>query len=76
MCVGVGRAASGATFRINGVDIGLAAEQGTLERVLKLGGDMSLLHDLAFSARTLLARRIHCGRSVLCCASCPVVRAG
>ena len=32
--VSVGRAASDATFRINGVDIGLAAEQGTLARHL------------------------------------------
>ena len=45
VCCRCGRAASYATFRINGVDIGLAAEQGALVRVSKLGGNASLSHE-------------------------------
>ena len=49
--VDVGRAASDATFRVNGVDTVLAADQGTLARVSKLDGNALLLHDIAFSER-------------------------
>jgi delta(3,5)-delta(2,4)-dienoyl-CoA isomerase len=49
--VDVGRAAADTTFRINGWTLGGRADQGTLARASKLGGNASLLHELAFSAR-------------------------
>ena len=47
----MGRAASDAMFRVNRVDIGLAADQGTLGQESKLGGNALLLHELVFSAQ-------------------------
>jgi delta(3,5)-delta(2,4)-dienoyl-CoA isomerase len=45
-------AASDAAFSIKEVDVGLAADTGTLARVPKLVGNASLLGELALSART------------------------
>jgi Delta3,5-Delta2,4-dienoyl-CoA isomerase len=45
-------AATDAAFSIREVDAGLAADLGTLARVPKLVGNMSLLHELALSGRT------------------------
>jgi delta(3,5)-delta(2,4)-dienoyl-CoA isomerase len=45
-------AASDATFSIKEVDVGLAADLGTLARGPKLVGNASLWHELALSART------------------------
>jgi delta(3,5)-delta(2,4)-dienoyl-CoA isomerase len=45
-------AASDAVFSIKEVDVGLAADTGTLARVPKLVGNASLLNELALSART------------------------
>ena len=48
-------AASDAVFSIKEVDVGLAADIGTLARVPKLVGNASLLNELALSARTFSA---------------------
>ncbi|KAH9963647.1 ClpP/crotonase [Russula dissimulans] len=45
-------AAADAAFSIKEVDVGLAADIGTLARVPKLVGNASLLHELALSGRT------------------------
>ncbi|PCH33020.1 ClpP/crotonase [Wolfiporia cocos MD-104 SS10] len=44
-------AASNASFSIKEVDIGLAADIGTLARLPKLAGNLSLVHELAYTAR-------------------------
>jgi len=44
-------AASNASFSIKEVDIGLAADIGTLARLPKLAGNQSLVHELAYTAR-------------------------
>ena len=72
--VDVGQAVSDAAFRINGVGIGPVIEQGTLARCQNSVGTRRCYMNLR-SQCARLARRIHCGRSVLCRASCPVVRA-
>jgi delta(3,5)-delta(2,4)-dienoyl-CoA isomerase len=48
-------AASDAAFSIKEVDVGLAADSGTLARMPKLAANASLLHELALSARTFSA---------------------
>lgn len=45
-------AAADAAFSIKEVDVGLAADIGTLARVPRLVGNASLLHELALSGRT------------------------
>jgi delta(3,5)-delta(2,4)-dienoyl-CoA isomerase len=45
-------AASDAAFSIREVDVGLAADTGTLARMPKLAANASLVHELALSART------------------------
>ena len=44
-------AAADASFSIKEVDVGMAADLGTLARVPKLVGNVSLLHELALSGR-------------------------
>jgi len=48
-------AASNAVFSIKEVDVGLAADIGTLARLPKLVGNQSLVHELAYSARDFSA---------------------
>ena len=68
-------AVSDATFRINGVGLGPAVQQGTLARVLKLGGNALMLHEVAFLVRTFGAERTLRSLGLVLCAY-PVVRAG
>ncbi|OBZ79633.1 Delta(3,5)-Delta(2,4)-dienoyl-CoA isomerase, mitochondrial [Grifola frondosa] len=48
-------AASDAVFSIKEVDVGLAADIGTLARLPKLAGNQSLVNELAFTARNFSA---------------------
>jgi len=48
-------AASNTSFSIKEVDVGLAADIGTLARLPKLTRNQSLVHELAYSARTFSA---------------------
>ncbi|KZT08840.1 ClpP/crotonase [Laetiporus sulphureus 93-53] len=48
-------AASDAMFSIKEVDIGLAADIGTLARLPKIAGNMSMVHELAYTARNFSA---------------------
>jgi delta(3,5)-delta(2,4)-dienoyl-CoA isomerase len=48
-------AASDAAFSIKEVDVGLAADTGTLARMPKLAANASLVNELALSARTFSA---------------------
>ncbi|EKM60312.1 uncharacterized protein PHACADRAFT_246170 [Phanerochaete carnosa HHB-10118-sp] len=48
-------AAEDARFSIKEVDIGLAADIGTLARLPKIAGNQSLVHELAFTARDFTA---------------------
>jgi delta(3,5)-delta(2,4)-dienoyl-CoA isomerase len=48
-------AASDAAFSIKEVDVGLAADTGTLARMPKLAANASLVYELALSARTFSA---------------------
>jgi len=48
-------AASNTSFSIKEVDIGLAADIGTLGRLPKLAGNQSLVHELAYTARPFSA---------------------
>ncbi|KRX83708.1 Delta(3,5)-Delta(2,4)-dienoyl-CoA isomerase, mitochondrial, partial [Trichinella nativa] len=44
-----------ASFQIREVDIGMAADVGTLQRLPKIVGNHSLMRELAFTARSMLA---------------------
>ncbi|KAI0638759.1 ClpP/crotonase [Trametes polyzona] len=48
-------AASNATFAVKEVDVGLAADIGTLARLPKLVGNHSLMHELAYTGRNFSA---------------------
>ncbi|CCL99973.1 uncharacterized protein FIBRA_01998 [Fibroporia radiculosa] len=48
-------AASNVLFSIKEVDIGLAADIGTLARLPKISGNQSLVHELAYTARNFSA---------------------
>jgi len=48
-------AASDAVFSIKEVDVGLAADIGTLARLPKVSGNQSLVHELAYTARNFSA---------------------
>ncbi|KAH9931297.1 ClpP/crotonase [Fomitopsis serialis] len=48
-------AASNTVFSIKEVDVGLAADIGTLARLPKISGNHSLLHELAYTARDFSA---------------------
>ncbi|XP_053908913.1 delta(3,5)-Delta(2,4)-dienoyl-CoA isomerase, mitochondrial [Cuculus canorus] len=51
-----------AWFQVKEVDIGLAADVGTLQRLPKILGSQSLVNELAFTARKLLApEALTCG---------------
>lgn len=54
--VDVRLAAADAAFSIKEVDVGLAADIGTLARLPRLVGNASLLHELALTARVFGAR--------------------
>ncbi|KAL4244603.1 ClpP/crotonase-like domain superfamily protein [Abortiporus biennis] len=49
-------AASNAVFSIKEVDVGLAADIGTLARLPKLAGNQSLMHGLAYTTRKFSAQ--------------------
>ncbi|KAI0791879.1 ClpP/crotonase-like domain-containing protein [Abortiporus biennis] len=49
-------AASNAVFSIKEVDVGLAADIGTLARLPKLAGNQSLVHELAYTTRNFSAQ--------------------
>ncbi len=46
---------SDAWFQIKEVDIGLAADVGTLQRLPRVVGNESLVRELAFSARKMMS---------------------
>ncbi|TFY50325.1 hypothetical protein EVJ58_g11095, partial [Rhodofomes roseus] len=48
-------AASNSVFSIKEVDVGLAADIGTLARLPKIAGNHSLMHELAYTARDFSA---------------------
>ncbi|XP_051631226.1 delta(3,5)-Delta(2,4)-dienoyl-CoA isomerase, mitochondrial-like [Manacus candei] len=51
-----------ASFQVKEVDIGLAADVGTLQRLPKIVGSQSLVNELAFTARRMLApEALSCG---------------
>ncbi|XP_032533360.1 delta(3,5)-Delta(2,4)-dienoyl-CoA isomerase, mitochondrial, partial [Chiroxiphia lanceolata] len=51
-----------ASFQVKEVDIGLAADVGTLQRLPKIVGSQSLVNELAFTARRMLASEaLSCG---------------
>lgn len=47
--------AQDAFFQVKEVDIGLAADVGTLQRLPKIIGNQSLVNELAFTARKMMA---------------------
>ncbi|KAM6228765.1 LOW QUALITY PROTEIN: delta(3,5)-Delta(2,4)-dienoyl-CoA isomerase, mitochondrial, partial [Spheniscus humboldti] len=50
-----------AWFQVKEVDIGLAADVGTLQRLPKIVGSQSLVNELAFTARKMMAEAQSCG---------------